>query len=202
MIHNDVKILSGISKRDFSSPACASEKQGEVMFKSQLGHRMTLRSVLLSLLLLDQTTPKWSGTKWITPNLVPVMTCLSQEIWKCLAGQDKSHAVSGRWGSRRGWGWEGQKWGTGTAGAARGSLGMALHVGTSQGYSGLPCRLVASGQSDCLHGSSGLQLECSGELASLLPCSTDHPLTKGPQNQEATKCSGNLGAPPGPRDDL
>lgn len=113
-----------------------------------------------------------------------------------------SHAVSGRWGSRRGWGWEGQKWGTGTAGAARGSLGMALHVGTSQGYSGLPCRLVASGQSDCLHGSSGLQLECSGELASLLPCSTDHPLTKGPQNQEATKCSGNLGAPPGPRDDL
>lgn len=90
MIHNDVKILSGISKRDFSSPACESEKQGEVMFKSQLGHRMTLRSVLLSLLLLDQTTPKWSGTKWITPNLVPVMTCLSQEIWKCLAGQDKS----------------------------------------------------------------------------------------------------------------
>lgn len=123
MIHNDVKILSGISKRDFSSPACASEKQGEVMFKSQLGHRMTLRSVLLSLLLLDQTTPKWSGTKWITPNLVPVMTCLSQEIWKCLAGQDKSLMLFQAGGGAGGVGVGGAEMGDGDSWGSQGLSG-------------------------------------------------------------------------------
>lgn len=48
MIPNDLKLLFGISKRDFSSPAYESHRQCGVRFKSHLGHCVTLRSVLLS----------------------------------------------------------------------------------------------------------------------------------------------------------
>ena len=48
-ICDDLKILFGISKRDFSSPPCESERQCGIRFKSQLGTCMTLRFVLPSI---------------------------------------------------------------------------------------------------------------------------------------------------------
>lgn len=55
------------------------------------------------------------------PNLMPVVTCMGQEFWKCLAGLcwagKDSHAVLGRCGAGEVEGWEGQE------GGGMGSLG-------------------------------------------------------------------------------
>lgn len=56
VICNGLNILAGDLNWDFSSPACASRRQGGVSFKLQLGHGVSLTGVWDLLLLLQ--TPK------------------------------------------------------------------------------------------------------------------------------------------------
>lgn len=109
MIHNDLKILFGILNRDLFSPACESERQCRIRFKSQLGHCVDLRSVLL--FIAAQTNPQMWWHKTDHPKLSAYHDFYGQESWKSLAGQFWARGCLTLFQTGGGlsgvWGWEG-----------------------------------------------------------------------------------------------